>query len=87
MASERLEKAKQARTKIFGVLSALPPERVCDRGEGVYLYDQDGRKYLDFSGSPQACSIGHGDQRVTRAVADSRPILLMNVRESWRNAY
>jgi len=70
MASERLEKAKQARTKIFGVLSALPPERVCDRGEGVYLYDQDGRKYLDFSGSPQACSIGHGDQRVTRAVAE-----------------
>ena len=68
MSSERLEKAKKARTKIFGVLSALPPERVCDRGEGVYLYDQDNNRYLDFSGSPQACSIGHGDQRVTKAV-------------------
>ena len=70
MSSERLEKAKKARTKIFGILSALPPERVCDRGEGVYLYDQDNNRYLDFSGSPQACSIGHGDQRVTKAVTE-----------------
>jgi len=68
--SERLEKAKKARQKIFGVLSALPPERVCDYGEGVYIYDQDGRKYLDFSGSPQACCLGHGDQRITKAVAE-----------------
>jgi adenosylmethionine-8-amino-7-oxononanoate aminotransferase len=66
---DRLDKAQKARTKIFGVLSALPPDLVCDHGEGVYIFDQNGRKYLDFSGSPQACSIGHGDQRVTEAVA------------------
>ena len=29
---------------------------VLDRGEGVYLYDTDGNKYLDFA-SPYVCSI------------------------------
>ena len=66
----RLAEAQHLRANLFGQLSALPPERVCDHGEGVYVYDQDGKKYLDFSGSPIAVSIGHGDQRVTQAVTE-----------------
>ena len=38
------------------------------RGEGVYLYDYDGKKYLDFSSGLMNVNIGHGDQRVTDAV-------------------
>lgn len=38
-------------------------------GEGVYLYDYDGKKYLDFSSGLMNVNIGHGNQRVTQAVA------------------
>ncbi len=39
-------------------------------GEGVYLYDYDGRKYIDFSSGLMNVNIGHGDQRVTKAVME-----------------
>ncbi len=38
--------------------------------EGVYLYDQEGKKYLDFSSGLMNVNIGHGNQRVTRAVVE-----------------
>ncbi|WP_210517036.1 aminotransferase class III-fold pyridoxal phosphate-dependent enzyme [Hymenobacter terricola] len=40
-----------------------------ERAEGVYLYDRDGKRYLDFSAQLMNVNIGHGDQRVTEAVA------------------
>src|ERR1700752_372005 len=38
------------------------------RGEGVYLYDYDGKRYIDFSSGLMNVNIGHGNQRVTEAV-------------------
>src|ERR1051325_10119975 len=38
------------------------------RAEGVYLYDYDGKRYLDFSSGLMNVNIGHGHQRVTEAV-------------------
>ncbi len=83
--SERLDAALRARKKLFGVLSALPAERICDRGEGVYLYDQDGRQYIDFSGSPMACCLGHGDQRITRAVTEQMQKVSLCFPTYWIN--
>jgi taurine---2-oxoglutarate transaminase len=37
-------------------------------GEGVYLYDYDGKRYIDFSSGLMNVNIGHGDQRITAAV-------------------
>ncbi len=37
-------------------------------GEGVYLYDYEGKRYIDFSSGLMNVNIGHGDQRVTQAV-------------------
>ena len=37
-------------------------------GEGVYLYDYDGKRYIDFSSGLMNVNIGHGDQRITEAV-------------------
>ncbi len=37
--------------------------------KGVYLHDRDGKKYIDFSSQLMNVNIGHGDQRVTEAVA------------------
>jgi adenosylmethionine-8-amino-7-oxononanoate aminotransferase len=39
------------------------------RGVGSYVYDADGRKYLDGSGGPAAFSIGHGNREVNAAIA------------------
>jgi len=37
-------------------------------GEGVNLYDYDGKRFLDFSSGLMNVNIGHGNQRVTDAV-------------------
>lgn len=37
-------------------------------GEGVYLYDYDDKKYIDFSSGLMNVNIGHGNQRITDAV-------------------
>lgn len=39
------------------------------RGDGSYLYDASGRRYLDGSGGPVAFSIGHGNREVNAAIA------------------
>jgi len=38
-------------------------------GEGSWLYDSEGRRYLDGSGGPAAFSIGHGNREVNAAIA------------------
>ncbi|MEE9400349.1 MAG: aminotransferase class III-fold pyridoxal phosphate-dependent enzyme [Dehalococcoidales bacterium] len=83
--SDRLEAAKRARTRVFGILSAFPPERICDHGEGIYLFDQEGRRYIDFSGSPQACCIGHGNARIAQAVAEQTKKVAMCFSTFWIN--
>ncbi|WP_324676991.1 aminotransferase class III-fold pyridoxal phosphate-dependent enzyme [Hymenobacter sp. GOD-10R] len=40
-----------------------------ERTEGVYLYDRDGKRYIDFSSQLMNVNIGHGNQKVTEAVA------------------
>ena len=36
--------------------------------EGVYLYDYDGKRIIDFSSGLMNVNIGHGNQRITEAV-------------------
>ncbi|MEZ4792142.1 MAG: aminotransferase class III-fold pyridoxal phosphate-dependent enzyme [Gelidibacter sp.] len=37
--------------------------------KGSYIYDREGKKYLDFSSQLMNVNIGHGNQRITDAVA------------------
>ncbi|MFN8358058.1 MAG: aminotransferase class III-fold pyridoxal phosphate-dependent enzyme [Spirosomataceae bacterium] len=39
-----------------------------EHAQGVYLYDYDGKRYIDFSSGLMNVNIGHGNQRVTEAV-------------------
>jgi taurine--2-oxoglutarate transaminase len=41
-----------------------------ERAKGVYVYDRDGKKYLDFSSQLMNVNIGHGNPRITQAVAN-----------------
>ncbi len=40
------------------------------RGEGVYLFDESGNRYLDLVAGIAVCALGHAHPRITRAIAD-----------------
>jgi taurine--2-oxoglutarate transaminase len=40
------------------------------RSEGVYFWDADGKRYLDFSSQLMNVNIGHGNQKVIQAVQE-----------------
>jgi len=40
------------------------------RGEGVYIWDSEGNKYLDFSGSAAVNFIGHGVAKISQAMVE-----------------
>ncbi len=46
------------------------------RGEGVYLYDQEGKRYLDFLSGIAVCSLGHSHPKLTEAVCSQSKKLL-----------
>lgn len=43
---------------------------VFTHGEGVYLYDKDGNRYLDFGSGIAVNALGHGDRELADAVYD-----------------
>ncbi len=40
-----------------------------DHGEGIYFWDPDGKRYIDFNSQLMSVNIGHGDKRVADAIA------------------
>ncbi|KAA0892574.1 aspartate aminotransferase family protein [Pusillimonas sp. ANT_WB101] len=40
---------------------------VVDRGEGIYLWDTTGKRYIDASSGPIAANLGHGNARIIEA--------------------
>jgi adenosylmethionine-8-amino-7-oxononanoate aminotransferase len=40
------------------------------RADGVWIEDDEGRRYLDAAGGAIVVNVGHGDRSVTRAIAD-----------------
>src|SRR5688500_13786585 len=52
----------------WSIQGALDPIAI-DRAEGVYLYTPEGQRILDFNSQLMSVNIGHGDQRVVRAIA------------------
>ena len=44
------------------------PYPVALRGEGPYLYDREGRRYLDASGGAAVSCLGHSDRAVIQAI-------------------
>jgi taurine--2-oxoglutarate transaminase len=46
------------------------------RAKGVYFWTPDGKRYLDFNSQLMCVNIGHGDDRVVKAIADQASQLL-----------
>src|SRR5947209_8904565 len=53
--------------RAFGAVGGKPP--FIARGEGPYLHDIDGNRYLDYVGSWGPLILGHSHPRVVRAVS------------------
>jgi hypothetical protein len=64
----RLRRAGGVRpmSHVFGRGSAALPTAV--RGEGCYIYDAEGRAYLDGSGGAAVSCLGHSDPDVRAAI-------------------
>jgi len=43
---------------------------VLERGEGSYVWDVNGRRYLDFGGGIAVCVLGHANPEITDALAE-----------------
>jgi len=51
-------------------------ELVLDRGMGSYLWDVNGRRYLDFSSGIAVCCLGHASPDITQALTEQSQKLI-----------
>ncbi len=66
----RPEEVKRTEKKhMMPVYSRFDP--VITRGKGAYVYDTEGRKYLDFLGGIATCTVGHANSMVCRAINEA----------------
>ncbi len=56
--------------KSFAAPNYAPIPVVLDRGEGSWLWDADGKRYLDFMSAYSAVSHGHAHPRLVAALTE-----------------
>lgn len=64
----------------FGAANYAPLPVVFNRGEGVWLWDVEGRRYLDMMSAYSAVSFGHANPRLLRALQDQAQRLALTSR-------
>src|SRR6195256_5674858 len=45
------------------------------RAKGIYFWTPEGRRFIDFNSQLMCVNIGHGDERVVRAIQDQAAVL------------
>ena len=85
MVETGVEQVKEKMTKAEGVIAL---ERECvlgnysrypivlERGKGCYLYDTDGRRYLDLISGIGVNALGHAHPRVVRVIREQASRLI-----------
>src|SRR5471032_2193120 len=75
----------------FGAMNYKPLDVVLTRGEGVYVWDVDGRRYLDCLSAYSAVNQGHCHPRILQAMIDQASRLTLTSRangamqsKAWR---
>ena len=72
--SEMKQTMEQADAALLHTYNRFPV--VFDHGKGVYLYDTDGKEYLDFAAGIAVCSLGYGHPVYTEALKNQIDMLL-----------
>jgi ornithine--oxo-acid transaminase len=68
----------------YGAHNYHPLDVVAERGSGVYLWDVEGRRYMDFLAAYSAVNQGHNHPRIAQAVIDQVQRLALTSR-AFRN--
>lgn len=68
----------------YGAHNYHPLDVVIERGEGVYLWDVDGKRYMDFLAAYSAVNQGHNHPRIAEALIDQARRLALTSR-AFRN--
>lgn len=58
---------------------------VAVKGEGIYLYDRDGKKYIDGSSGAVTASIGHGIREIIDAMTEQAEKVSFTYRSQFTN--
>jgi acetylornithine aminotransferase len=59
------------------------PDFVLSHGKGSYVWDVDGKKYLDFSAGIAVNALGHADDGVVKVCAVSEYVSSMRKISPW----
>ena len=59
---------------LMNTYAALPV--AFERGEGAWLWDDEGKRYLDAISGLGVCALGHAHPEVTRVIADQAGTLI-----------
>jgi ornithine--oxo-acid transaminase len=68
-----------------GAHNYRPLPVVLTRGEGVFLWDVEGRRYYDFLSAYSAVNQGHGHPRIVSAMLDQAPRLALTSRAFYND--
>ena len=74
-----------AREEKFGAHNYHPLPVVLERGEGVYVWDVDGKKYYDFLSAYSAVNQGHCHPKIVNALTEQSKILTLTSRAFYNN--
>jgi ornithine--oxo-acid transaminase len=69
----------------FGAHNYHPVPVVLEKGEGVFLYDVDGKRYFDFLSGYSAVNQGHCHPAIIRALTDQAQKLTLTSRAFYNN--
>lgn len=73
------------REEKYGAHNYHPLPVVLERGEGVYVWDVEGRRYFDFLAAYSAVNQGHCHPRIVKALADQAGKLALTSRAFYNN--
>ena len=68
--SESLQDEYIKKESLFGAQNYSPLSVVLERGEGAYLWDVDGNKYLDMVSAYSAVSHGHSHPELVNTIKE-----------------
>ena len=69
----------------YGAHNYHPLPVVLERGEGVFVWDVDGKRYFDFLSGYSAVNQGHCHPRIIKALTDQAPKLTLTSRAFYSN--
>ena len=70
----------------YGAHNYHPLPVVLDRGEGVYVWDAEGKKYFDFLSAYSAVNKGHCHPKITQVLIEQAKKLTLTSRAFYNTA-